>query len=116
MSHPQIALPFNHLAHEAFLYAPFSVLRYQRAYCVFLIFNLLLMWLAYRCLSPYLKNLAEIWRWLPAAIFIGFIPAGAALMQGQDSICFVGSFRRCACLARTRPRAGRRCTGWSRVV
>jgi len=31
VSPEQIAWPFNHLAYEAFLYAPFSVFRYQRA-------------------------------------------------------------------------------------
>jgi hypothetical protein len=33
-----------------------------------------------------MDRLSEIFRWLPAAMFLGFLPVAAALMQGQDSI------------------------------
>src|SRR5438876_1070843 len=86
ISHEQIALPFNHLAYEALLFAPFSFLSYRRAYAAFTILNLLFLWLSFRLLRPHMGNLAALWRWLPAAMFITFLPVAAALMQGQDSI------------------------------
>jgi len=82
----QIALPFNHLAYEALLFVPFSFLPYRAAYTSFLITNLLLLALSYRLLRPQLERIARVYRWLPAALFISFIPVAAALMQGQDSI------------------------------
>src|SRR5207245_2983360 len=53
ISREQIALPFNHLAHEALLYAPFSVVSYQVGYCV--------LAFSYRLLRPYLGNLAQVY-------------------------------------------------------
>jgi Glycosyltransferase family 87 len=86
VSHEQIALPFNHLADEALLLAPFSFFGYRTAYCWFLALNLCLLALSYRSLRPYLENLSRVHLWLPALLFITFIPVAAALMQGQDSI------------------------------
>ena len=81
-----IALPFNHLSYEALLFAPFSLLPFRAAYFTFLGTNLALLALCYRLLRPGMDTLADIFRWLPAAMFVGFLPVAAALMQGQDSI------------------------------
>lgn len=81
-----IALPFNHLAYEALLFAPFSLLPFRTAYFTFLGMNLGLLALSFRLLRPRMDKLAEVWRWLPAAMFLGFLPVAVALMQGQDSI------------------------------
>jgi hypothetical protein len=81
-----IALPFNHLSYEALLFAPFSLLPFRSAYFTFLATNLALLALCFRLLRPGMDKLAEIWQWLPAAMFLGFLPVAAALMQGQDSI------------------------------
>ena len=86
ISPEQIALPFNHLAYEALLFAPFSFLSYRRAYAAFTILNLLFLGLCFRLLRPRMGNLAAVWQWLPTAMFITFLPIAAALMQGQDSI------------------------------
>ena len=86
ISREQIALPFNHLAHEALLYAPFSVVRYQVGYCAFLVFNLAVLAFSYRLLRPYLSNLAQVYGWLPWVLLVTFLPVGIALMQGQDSV------------------------------
>ncbi len=86
LSREQIALPFNHLAYEALLFAPFSRLGFRSAYFAFLALNLLSLWLSFRLLWPHLDYLAQVWRYLPAAMFVSFLPVGAALMQGQDSI------------------------------
>jgi hypothetical protein len=80
------ALPFNHLAYEALLYAPLSVLKYRTAYMVFFGVNLVVLAAAFWMMRPYLSSLQEIWKLLPAAIFICFLPVALALLQGQDSI------------------------------
>ncbi len=81
-----IALPFNHLAYEALLFVPFSALPYRVAFFAFLLTNLLLLWVSYKLLRPQLGRLASIFKWLPAVMLISFLPVGATLMQGQDSI------------------------------
>ncbi len=86
VSSADIALPFNHLSYEALLFAPFSLLPFRAAYFTFLGTNLALLSLCYRLLRPGMDKLADIFRWLPAAMFLGFLPVAAALMQGQDSI------------------------------
>ena len=82
----QIALPFNHLAYEALVFAPLSRLSYRLAFFVFLSINLLLLWLSYRLLRPQLDGLRLIYKWLPAVMLISFLPVAATLMQGQDSM------------------------------
>lgn len=81
-----IALPFNHLAYEALLYSPFSLLPYRQAYFVFLAVNLVFLAVSFRLLRPRMSNLADVSPSLPIAMFAGFLPFAAALMQGQDSI------------------------------
>ena len=81
-----IALPFNHLAYESLLFVPFSFLPYRAAYASFLAANLLLLAISIRFLLRRLDRLARLYRWLPAALFVSFIPVAATLMQGQDSI------------------------------
>jgi hypothetical protein len=80
------ALPFNHLAYEALIFAPLSVLPFHAAYFVFLEANLALLYFVFRALGPDTSNLRTIWPLLPAALIIMFLPIGACLMQGQDSI------------------------------
>jgi len=86
VSPEQSALPFNHMAFEALLYVPFSLLRYRIAYFTFLAFNLALLAASYRMLRSRMDNLAQVFSWLPAAFFVCFLPIVAALIQGQDSI------------------------------
>jgi Glycosyltransferase family 87 len=86
VSRADIPLPFIRPAYQALLFAPFSWLRYRTAYLVFLAANLVLLGISFRLLRPFMDRLAEIYRWLPAAMFLGYLPIAAALMQGQDSI------------------------------
>jgi hypothetical protein len=80
------AMPFNHLAYEAFIFSPLSLLTYAAAYKIFLAINLGLMFITYRMLRNFLVRLRDVWSWLPAMAFFCFLPAGVALFQGQDSI------------------------------
>ena len=86
VSQESIALPFNHLAYESLIFVPYSFLSYRSAYFLFLATNVLLLGLAMRWMAPRTNNLRRIFLWLPAAIFVTFLPVVAALMQGQDSI------------------------------
>jgi hypothetical protein len=86
VSRADIPLPFIRPAYQALLFAPFSWLRYRTAYFAFLAVNLILLRISFRLLRRWMDNLAEVYRWLPAALFLGFLPIAAALMQGQDSI------------------------------
>jgi hypothetical protein len=94
---PGLALPFDHPAFEALLFAPFSYLSYRAAYFAFLAFNVGLLAIAFWLLKPWMENLRRIYWWLPAALFLAFLPVCAALIQGQDSILLLvllaGGFR-----------------------
>jgi hypothetical protein len=82
----RIPLPFNRPAFYALLFVPFSFFPYREAYLVFLALNLILLLSSYWSLRPWFRNIAHVWTWLPAMIFVGFFPVAAAFMQGQDSI------------------------------
>jgi hypothetical protein len=81
-----IALPFIRPAYQALLFAPFSIFPYRIAYFLFLALNATLLAISFRLLRPWMSNLAGVWEWFSVALFISFLPVGAALMQGQDSI------------------------------
>jgi hypothetical protein len=89
VSQAEIPLPFIRPAYEAWIFAPLSVLAYSSAYLLLLTINCGLVVICYCMLRPDMQNLAQIYPWLPAAIFLGFLPLAAALMQGQDSILFL---------------------------
>jgi hypothetical protein len=80
------ALPFIHLAYEALLYLPFSFVSYQNAYFLFFAANVALLAWAFFLLRPYLSGLAEIWSYLPGAIFLCFLPVTMTIVEGQNSI------------------------------
>ncbi len=86
VSQTDLALPFIRPAYEAVLFVPLSLLPYRVAYFTWLAINLALLAICYRLLFPRMEELHHIYRWLPAAIFLGFLPIAAALIQGQDSI------------------------------
>jgi hypothetical protein len=79
-------VPFNHLAYETALFIPLSLLPYRTAYSIFLIVNLSLLFLSFQILCRFTAHIKYVWAWLPAVIFICFLPVGVALFQGQDSI------------------------------
>jgi Glycosyltransferase family 87 len=81
-----LALPFDHPAYEALLYAPFSFLNYRAAYLTFLVFNVGLLGTIFWVLRPWTINLRDVYAWLPVALFLAFLPICAVLIQGQDSI------------------------------
>ena len=83
---PERPLPFDHLAYEALLFAPFSYLGYFKAYYLFQAFNLLLLICAQQLFRPRLVSLESTGKLVPEAIFYCFCPVFVAMIQGQDSI------------------------------
>jgi len=96
VSPAQVALPFVRPAYEALILAPLSRLPYRPAYLAFLAINVTLLGVIFFLLLPWMQNLLALYRWLPTALFLGFLPIAAALIQGQDSIfltaLLVGAF------------------------
>jgi len=80
------ALPFVSPAYEAFLLSPLAVFKFRTAYLIFLGFNLIALGLCFALLRPWMTHLQAVFRWLPVAMFLGFLPIAAALIDGQDSI------------------------------
>jgi hypothetical protein len=83
---PAPPLPFDHLAYEALLFAPFSLLNYSTSYFAFAAFNLLLLIVTQRLFRRYLAPLEVLGKFVPEAIFFCFLPMAIAIVLGQDSI------------------------------
>ena len=79
-------LPFNHLAYESLLYAPFSYFSYQNGYFLFLGVNLVVLVGIVVTLRPLVVALSDLWPLLPVAIVVCFLPVAIALIEGQDSL------------------------------
>src|ERR1035441_1596799 len=79
-------LPINHLAFEALLFVPLSLLSYKAAYWVFLAFNGALLILCARLLGRWLTIERGERKWLPALLLLAFFPIPRAMEKGQDSI------------------------------
>jgi Glycosyltransferase family 87 len=92
VSRESVPLPFLHPAYEALLYVPLSLLSFRRAYCVFLVFNILLLLCCYRLMRAEIQELGTIWKPLPIVICLTFLPVAMALMQGQDSMLLLTLF------------------------
>ncbi|HEY6130151.1 MAG TPA: glycosyltransferase family 87 protein [Candidatus Acidoferrum sp.] len=82
-------LPFIHPAYEGVLFAALSIFSYKKAFTLFFLVNLGLLVVVYRLMLPAAAWTREIWSGLPALTIAGFLPVGACLMQGQDSILFL---------------------------
>jgi hypothetical protein len=81
-----VTIPYTHPPFEAVLFIPLSLLPYQYAYLLYLVFNLACLAVTFRWLKPWTSNLAGIYPLLPAVMFLGFLPAAAVLLTGQDSL------------------------------
>lgn len=86
VSRAELALPFVSPAYHALVFSPLSWFSYRHAYFVFLTINCLALGVSFSLLRPWMHDLHKVFSWLPCAIFLGFLPIGAALIQGQDSV------------------------------
>ena len=89
--YPKVATPgetliYDHPPLEALLFLPLAYVSYSTAYLIWLAVSILLLLLAVRLLSPFLKEIKALWAPLAVLIFLGFFPIFVCLLQGQDSI------------------------------
>jgi hypothetical protein len=85
-------IPFVRPAYELIPFVPLTFLRYRTAYFVLLAANVTALALIYGLLRPRFVNLSAVFSWLPAALFLAFLPIAAALIEGQDSILLLLMF------------------------
>lgn len=86
VSREEVALPFIHPAYEALLYVPLSLFPYIQAYWLWFGINLIGLALAYHLLREELNPLRAVAPWFPIGVFGAYLPFGATLVQGQDSL------------------------------
>jgi Glycosyltransferase family 87 len=79
-------LPFIRPAYQSLIFVPLSFLSFRYAYAAWAAVNVILLYFSIRLLEPWLVTVRKIWKWLPFALLVGYVPIGIALMQGQDSI------------------------------
>ena len=79
-------LPYVSPAYEAFLLQPLSLFSFRTAYIFFGLINTAALVGCFLLLKRWMGNVAKVYWWLPIALFTGFLPLAAALIQGQDSI------------------------------
>jgi glycosyl transferase family 87 len=79
-------MPFVRPPFEALLFLPLAYFPYPVALAIWLLANVVLLWLAARIL-PRVRPFTRIYpAWLEAALCLGFFPVFLALFQGQDAI------------------------------
>jgi len=81
-----VPMPFDHLAYEALVFAPFSFLRFKAAYFTFLAANVAALTLSILMMRRWTPTLNHIYAWLTPVMIIVFLPTAVALMQGQESV------------------------------
>jgi hypothetical protein len=86
MSRTQLVMPFVSPAYHALLFAPLSLFSFRTAYFLFLAVNIGALVFAFFLMRQWLSNFALIYPWLPAAMILSFLPIGATLIEGQDSV------------------------------
>jgi hypothetical protein len=80
------AIPFGHLAYDAVLYVPLSLLKYRDAYLVMLFCNSVLIGLCFLAGRKEFSLKIPLWQPRAGLIFFAFLPTTIALAQGQDSL------------------------------
>jgi hypothetical protein len=98
------ALPFVSPAYEALLFSPLTYSHFRTAYWAFLSLNVVALGVCVSLLRPWMANICAVFVWLPVAIFLGFLPLAAALIEGQDSVLLT-TLMVCAFVLLTRQRS-----------
>jgi hypothetical protein len=89
VSRGDLAFPFYHPSYEALLFAPFSLLRYSRAYLCFMMFNLILLAILFISAYPLFSTPMRVWQPRPGLMFFPFLPLFLTIWHGQDSVVFL---------------------------
>jgi len=80
------SIPFGHLAYDALLYVPFSLLDYRNAYALVVLCNAILVVLCFLAAPKEFSETIPLWQPRAGFIFFSFLPTTIALAQGQDSL------------------------------
>lgn len=81
-----LPIPFGHLAYDALLYVPLSLLSYRNAYVSVVFSNAILILLCFFAARKEFSKTIPLWQPRPGLIFFAFMPTTIALAQGQDSV------------------------------
>ncbi len=79
-------IPFGHLALDALLYVPLSLLKYRNAYLAVFLCNAILIVLCFLAARQEFSETMPLWQPRPGLIFFLFMPITIAVAQGQDSL------------------------------
>jgi hypothetical protein len=80
------SIPFGHLAYDALLYVPLSLLNYRSAYVSVVLCYAILVILCFLVARKEFSETIPLWQPRAGLIFFTFIPTTIALAQGQDSL------------------------------
>jgi len=80
------SIPFGHLAHDALLYVPLSLLNYRSAYVSVVLCNAILVVLCFLAARKEFSETIPLWQPRAGFIFFTFMPTMITLAQGQDSL------------------------------
>jgi hypothetical protein len=79
-------LHFAHLAPEAILFLPFSLLRYDTAYFCMAIFNVLLIAACFFAARESFSRIFQPWQPRPGLAIFAYFPLFFVIVHGQDSL------------------------------
>jgi hypothetical protein len=80
------SIPFGHLAYDALLYVPLSLLNYRNAYASVVLCNAILVVLCFLAGRKEFSETIPLWQPRAGFIFFTFMPTTITLAQGQDSL------------------------------
>ncbi|MGP8268428.1 MAG: glycosyltransferase family 87 protein [Terracidiphilus sp.] len=78
--------PYGHLAYDALLYVPLSLLNYRNAYLSVVLCNAILVVLCFLAGRKEFSETIPLWQPRAGFIFFTFMPTTITLAQGQDSL------------------------------
>jgi hypothetical protein len=81
-----IVVPFPHLAAEALIDVPFSLLDYRGAYLAMVLFNAVLILLCFFTARDAFSTILPVWQPRAGLIFFTFMPVTITIAEGQDSL------------------------------
>jgi hypothetical protein len=81
-----VSIPFGHLAYDAVLFVPFSLLPYRTAYLLVVLVNTILIVVCFLAGRREFSTIIRPWQPRPGLIFFLFLPTLIAVAQGQDSL------------------------------
>jgi hypothetical protein len=79
-------LPFAHLAPEALLFLPFSLLSFRTAYLCIVIFNIVMAGACFFAARDAFSHIFAPWQPRPGFAIFVYIPVFFAIVHGQDSL------------------------------